>query len=491
MAGNAALPFRPLPAGSNAPAAAAAHYSACDIVERWENITKTRPAGDSGGAHYTASPVPREDEAYAISVGDPTTPAGVAGKWYIRGLFNGVSERVVEITVPDLTTCAAAPVVTSDSNCYQRNGNLDLRNCKKVGAKWVICRQPWHGAKGLVDAGDPNPISAIVFDAGDSAMGALGFNGYTTTFNETAPQVKYLAKSLRVSGSTGYIDAGGTLQMTPSYYNADSSVGRYTGIESRTGSHLDAVFPGGSTPFTDRSASVFTLLNGINYSTALSALANFSIYPWSGAGVYSVTSSGGVYTYRLTTPRFVGYETHLAVEIVASITSSGMSISRTVYDEYLLDSGTMTGTWFVRQQESITIANNRGTYSLTYTEPYTLPMASVETLLTTNVITATLDYSAAYTSADLCKDLHDLAASWNLKDDPFRTDEQWANAPMTQYDGVRNAVSPTLDYVATMDDYTGTISGTWPQRAWIDPNISYGITTATPSRNRAASRAAR
>jgi hypothetical protein len=41
---------------------------------------------------------------------------------------------------------------------------------------------------------------------------------------------------------------------------------------------------------------------------------------------------------------------------------------------------------------------------------------------------------------------------------------------MTQYDGVRNAVSPTLDYVATMDDYTGTISGTWPQRAWVDPN---------------------
>lgn len=460
MAGNYAKPYRLLPTGSNIPTAAHAHYSGCDVFNYWQNITKVRPKGDTGGPNYTATPYKREDPTFAAAQGDSCAVAGNCGLWIRLGNWDGLVDHNIELTVPDITTCAALPVVSADHNCYQLNGTVDNRNCNKVGAKWVLARKMWHGVYGWTSK--------------DACASPADYSPDQTRYLSHNPAADFHFQRLAGSHALSLID---------------EFITNSTGVQS-----------------IDRYSGLIT--NGVVTSEDIYGMVLGSFIQTKhcsgGAGWIYATPSNKTYESGLTTLLddivtvyhcnylpVIPYLGFTFQELIDQINSFGGSVPDiTDYDSYPEQSGTFN-------RDASTEINYRISFSRSATEftfdihydykHFILDNPLDENEQTIYDFSGTIALGTPYTAADLAQDLKDACDAWDISDDKvmaWQSREDLANSPLICYNEKPNPVQTFGFITATMNDYAAGLindpdgnspgdpgyTTTWAQRAWADPS---------------------
>ena len=138
---------------------ARSRVSACcnvgQLVPRWQNITKVRPAGDSpaGTPHYTSAPYLRTPIPCVGS------PAGTCGFWVGGtnapfGDFTGLSDQVIDGIVDDIMPPGATDAThfSADHNYFFKNGDtVNMVMAKRSGGQWVTAQKHWYGCPPLTD----------------------------------------------------------------------------------------------------------------------------------------------------------------------------------------------------------------------------------------------------------------------------------------------------------------------------------------------------
>ena len=128
------------------------------VIPKWLNLTKVRATDDTLPATYDCAPYLRydttqyeQDNGLGACAG-LTTGCEKCGYWIIGGDKNGLSAQEVTDTVNDIMTCAATETppaeivhVTSDHNCYQKSGTVDMRQTERKGGQWILALKNWHG----------------------------------------------------------------------------------------------------------------------------------------------------------------------------------------------------------------------------------------------------------------------------------------------------------------------------------------------------------
>ena len=469
------------------------------MIPRWQNISKARPAGDTGGTHYTATPYPRHDTSIYNTenpgAGCNTLPAGSCGNWLVGGDLNGLSIQEIEDTVDDIMACAGDDTThaKNDHNCYLKNGDtVDMRATKLFGGQWILARKNWQGVFGFIDRCDPVIPSSVTMVSGTYNDGAGGFT-INTTFNTNPPQVKYLTADLKATSNeqhyNTYFGGNGTIDYSlAGSASSTSSVGRTTGIVSQTWNFSYDTHDGSSSP--EEANAVFTWLAGKSFADVVAYFSAWKYVDVNG-GVQNpdtayYTQSGT--TFKLMSGAYV-FDAVNGITVadqpleVLVIDVAGGSFSRSVYSTL--------------QVPPVPPGNAPAVYKLIYTESCQISNTSISYQYDDNYASlglvqpwdshgsGTLTLSDAYTSAECYQDFKDALAAWDMSDlnlAAMRTDEVLALAPLCIFDEVGPSVpaiscgSPSGSVFSgsgpTMDDYSATQNGdgSWPQRAWIDPD---------------------
>ena len=434
------------------------HWNQNDVVPLWQNISKVRPAGDSGGTHYTAAPFSRLDSTY-----DPTTcgsaPAGTCGVWLLGGDLNGLSAQEITDTVNDIMACAGADAMhkTVDHNCYLLNGSTDLRRCRKVGGQWAAFKKFWHGtppwtSKDYCGVNLPN-------NAADST------HYLTVTYGDVVFDQNNLNPQNIPDGST---TAHSTL-------NGACSVNRTSGIITSSllttylfKDHADVIIAnvsGGAGLWTDGNTYTHGLTTpcdvmagdahcgGLSFPNLASGLVyTYSFTNWSG------TLAGMVNNWNANASDPAYNPTGQTLPAITDPLNydSGLITFRTA--------GTFYSTWNVRIKWSIT--DTVFSFLVSFSETY----SGTDPQSPSFSCSGTVTLSDTYTSDDCLSDGFDAAAQWPLDKDPLRTDEELANAPLACFDEVQNPVTPIQGFIpATMEDYSlAQVDGDWKRRPWLD-----------------------
>ena len=489
------------------------------VIPRWQNISKARPAGDTGGTHYTATPYPRYDPSIYNTenpgAGCNTLPAGSCGNWLVGGDLNGLSIQEIEDTVDDIMACAGDDTTHAkiDHNCYLKNGDtVDMRATKLFGGQWILAKKNWQGVFGFIDRCDPEIPTSITMVAGAYTDAGTGVFTIGTTFNTTPPQVKYLTADLQAISNEQHYDTS-SVPFTNDYSlngsaSSHSSVARYTGIVSQNWDFSYDTHGGSSGP-AEANAIFNWLASGKSLADVVAYFAAWKYLDVNGgmqnpATAY-YTQSGT--TFKLMSGAYV-FDPINNINVpdqpleVLEIDIAGGNFSRSVYSTL--------------QVPPVPPGNAPAVYKLIYTERCTVTNTSMTYSWDDNYASlgllepfdshgsGTLTLSDAYTSADCYQDFTAALAAWDMSAltlAALRTDEILALAPLCIYDEVGPSVpaiscgAPTSSVFSgsgpTMDDYSATQNGdgSWPQRGWLDsadyvwkyPNGSYSMPTGFSS----------
>jgi hypothetical protein len=407
------------------------------VIPRQQNVSKVRPVGDSGGTHYTAAPYPRYDGS-TTECAYPATPAsGLCGGWIEQaGDMHGWSAQEINDTVDDIMVCGGSPVTTLDHNCYQQSGTVDMSSPMLFGMQQVFARKFWHGTNGMIDKNDPAVFNGtVVFDATNG-----DFDSINTMLPSVAPQVRFRTLALYATSTTITGDEGVGDTMTA---HGSSTVGQYTGIETRTGdfscttnSHTIGEWQG-----------VATDLFGLVASDEMSIISHYAaFYKLEGADHFDSPSPGVFRIWALN-----GNPTP-AVVIAEVISIAPGNCSHVAYN---IDTGE------VIKQETSVYSNTSHVYACSADE-----IAGVSPAFTQN---ATATYSDPYTAVQCYNDGLAALAAWDMSDlnlAKFRTDEYLQLAPLCCYDEFsQNIPQPT--YAVTMDDYNNPVADSNGTAPWV------------------------
>lgn len=498
-----------------------------DVIPKWENLTKVRPQDDSGGTHYTQAPYGRKNPGIwnSENPGDLCSahPPGFCGQWISPvGDKGGPSAQQIQDTVDDIMACATPDSghVTADHNCYHLSGTVDMKPAlfggKLFGFQQVLAQKFWHGIKSVVDQTDPNRPTGVTFDAGDANTHSA-FTGVVTTFQNTAPQTKYLAAELTVDAHKNAGASGSSITPTNDdwydHRHCRSSIGRLTGVETRA-SEYAATAAGDSSPTPiDLASGIFSFLAGLTLAGAYSYFAIFITTPSGGPWPTGTTYSASGGDYKVTIPSFsqpytgtdgMTYTVTDPAYAIEEITISGTSFSRTVQGVIQL-AGSGTGDYTrpigTVMTETLTFNGTGWNYSrndyLDITSPYNSNPSNYY-LYDNRTFTASMIYDTAYTADNVKSDWKALLNSWDmslLNLAQFRTDELMALSPLCVYDEIGPSVPALLvgapdvsvfsghltmdDFSALTDDSSGNHPGdpgyvtTWAQTTWHDPQDFY------------------
>jgi hypothetical protein len=468
MPGNYAKPFRPLPANSNQPYAHPNHLSGCDAIPRWQNVTQVRkadwvnPADHSAGVTITnVTPFPRVDTTFdtgSSGTGECAAAAvGTCGMWLANGDLNGVVEQEVQALVDDIMACAGNDATHNkvDHNCYHKSGTKDFRKCRQIGAKWNVAMKPWHGRKGFLS----NDICGSVNDAPDQVRYRTAVVTYSALFNYTTS-----SGSSASGGVTGSISA---------------TVDRYTGIVNCSGY------------FTENVSGVNFTYRGVGWGPTG---GNYSGTTDVGSGTFgdtlkSLVASGGECLNDLIP---------LGIEFPGAVSdgfTSGNPPASPIhpYSDYTGVTQGLTG-WSgsnsnhfagggatIDSEWQTTVQRSNTNFSCSETISSVTKNSPPGDINFNSSVSISIALSDPYTAADLLEDFKTLLDNYDLTpntDYPWRTDEELANAPLVCFDEVPYQVSQS--YTRFMDDYSQPQNGdgSWPQRAWLDPNNYFWVSTA-------------
>lgn len=487
------------------------------ILDRWQNITKVRPPGDTLGPNYTAIPYQRLDAAqFLVDNGVSCAsiePAGYCGVWLRGGDLNGLSAQEINDTVNDIMACAGedADHKTFDHNCYMRMptetagsftpmwtyqiismGTTDFTTigattaenrvggvfvasgagtgtgtAKPVvdmrqylfGAQWGFAKKFWQGTFGLKDRNDPHIITG-----GSCTTGRLdaGAGIWSNTFSDDAgdqpdpPQTRYLTVHSTSNISKTHISPAAATETASK--ERLCSVGRYTGLRAQTGSDATTYVDGSNPADVDWLNTDWNTLVGYFYGF-VSGAAGPDSYVDLVAGVYRLHDAGpddgsGLAAYD---------------HIVEEVTPGG---ARKKYHWYVSDivGGFYTWTQVTLLDESLTVSNTAAHHVRT-TNFYNLSERPDPVMVESLV--SDIAFSDPYTANDCNADFLKLLLADDMSDvnkQRIRQDGDFAHAALMVFD----EVGPTTPDFAplTMDDYSQPQNGdgTWPQMDWEDPN---------------------
>lgn len=444
------------------------------IQPRWQNVTKTRPAGDSGGAHYTAVPYPRYDQA-TYNLTNPsspcsTQPAGYCGYWIQGADLNGKSAQLVQDGVDDIAACTAYTPI--DHNCYQQNGTVNQVLPKLFGAQWVMAQKYWHGAFGWLSndacAQDPNippdQTKYLTFSVGCtwnySSTGFNGDAGFSGNGNYSG--------SNTVNRLTGIVT--NSLSITQkAYYGAELVVQNNNGVGFDNGE-------GGAGTYLSNMPPIVSDLGVTAIAPTQHNIADF--YCGNQPVPGTIWSDGGAY---ITGIDGSGHGFEIFVPVVGDANNWSCAGNAQCYWNPSNDGVT----WVLLGTTSISTTFNRTNTSCTYTINNSIVDYTYSSF-DTQYLTVTATLSNTYTASQCYTDFQAALNSWNMGDytiSLFRVDEELALAPLCVYDEY-GPTSPVLVWLFTIDDYSGSLvtdkngvspgsNGyiiTWSQRPWIDPN---------------------
>ena len=439
------------------------------IVPRWQNVTQVEtsvnvppcsaPATQS--ANGTSIPAPRMDITYdgatdgGMCTGTDAYSCGLCGGWLVNGDLNGLSAQEVTDAVSDILTCASpdSTHATSDHNCYQKQGgNVDMRTSKLYGGQWILARKYWHGCLGWAsnDApGCPNSVNVapdqVRYCNVDYEI-ALSYNDPLSSLSSSSSSTG----GYQVNSKTGIVTSN--LVTTQDRYQSGThsyhSVGGVGFADSGSG---PVPFASGGTTDVDSKITNYYCGDYPQFPGYAGSFLDF-IADWnSGAPWYAPPN--GAYTIWPAVSDPNNY----------SATGHGSNY----------DTGSGNTSY---EDSSITFSRSGNVCSWSMTDHVT-SYTSTDVLIqdVTQTSTGTVTLSAPYTSTDCYADFVNSMSAWDMSDmklAKLRTDEQLANGPLIVYDET-GPTSPLMGFVAaTMNDYTAAqnMDGSWPQRAWADPN---------------------
>jgi hypothetical protein len=444
------------------------------VVSKWLNATKVRPAGDSGGTHYTADPFPRTDP---ISCGTTPTdigsPAGSCGSWIFGGIgdANGLSAQEIDAAVDDIMACAAddSTHAKSDHNCYVKSATdtVDMRLNKLFGGDWKFAKKFWHGCFGWLSKDAP---------------------GITPDPDSGADGTKYLtiANTATIIRSTWTYEMDGVTQRPQGKITdtlaGSRSVNRNSGIITLSSDYLvkqewlDYFSMG--TPTDPATYLIIENGNGttdwgatpvVHGSTDADSTVTANPYAYVSGGpaeVPDVDSAISDYNSKVTAMN--AYDSGSRAIFTKPTTPGGFTFSgseSTAIDSVSLD---------------ITVTRSNTSYEWNVSYSYAQPGYQGNSL--SSIGTKVL--SDAYSGSGLLDDLNNAFDAWDMSDASLfglvsgsaslRQDGKLALGALCCFDEVGSPVSPLGYDIDTMDDYSGSygspIVGYWPQRAWLDPN---------------------
>lgn len=469
------------------------HRRPSDVVTRWLNQTQVRI--NTGGTITNGAPFARQDEstfdAENPGSGCNTRDPGFCGLWLAGGDTLGLSAQEVTDTVNDILACAPADAThaTIDHNCYVASGTVDTGTNHLNGANWVVAQKSWHGRPGLIDVNDPQinqPVSLATGGFEDPGAGAFTT---PTAFANTAPQTRWLTAGIIATSTAQHYTWGGSAYVNDysltGSASCTSSVAQYTGIQSQSWSFSYDTHDGDYGPTIAN--FIFNWLNGKSLADVVGAFAGWDYVTMNGGignpSTAYYTASGT--TFKLmsgsyTIDPILGIYAPDTVLEEIKVDVAGGSFSRKVYSLFQNPPFGMGGaaTVFLIYSETCTISNT----SMTYGYDRYFGSTGLEEPWDEHG-TGTLSLTVPYTAVDCCADFAALLNAYDLSDTTlgWRGDEYLASAPLCVYDEL-GPTSPTLLCGApsgstasgsgpTMDDYSQPQNGdgTWPQRAWIDP----------------------
>ncbi len=440
------------------------------VIPFYQNVTKVRPAGDTLPANYTSAPYPRDQQSANCN---PPAVIGDCGNWLVGGDLNGLSAQVITDTVNDIGTCGST--FTSDHNCYNQNGTVNMKTSKLFGGQWINARKQWHGA--------------LPWDA----------NEMCSPVNPALPPTQNRYLTFSVNATWDYED---NTSNPPDYNFTEilSSSGSYSGsntVNSKTGIRttgpltmyqLDQrYYNDGLDPWTKNINTNVT--NGTGYINGYQD-ATGTNDPGTPVGPnYLITYGGSEPTYEIPMHSVEDFYCGGMGPLMASYFSGGFTIitydaNGTPRNNHFSAVGTATN-WSISGSASDT--NGSGSVAIVFNVSATQVYYSIYyTQSTWGILsggpgeTETITYRASftgtlsnpYTATDCYTDFINALNQWDMSDmnlGNFRTDGELANAPVILYDEL-TATIPDMVYQFTMDDYRGSpTSGIWPQTPYLDP----------------------
>jgi hypothetical protein len=452
------------------------------VVDAWLNITMVRPVGDATGS---TPPFPRADTTtYEQDQGSPTAcetaGAGYCGTWVQGGDANGVPAQEINDIVDDILACAGedATHFTSDHNCYQKSGTVDMRG-SIFGGSWYLAKKFWHGMwpLGAPENCTPDPNTAPT----QTKYLTLSVKG---TYEVNATEVRY-GECWTSDGSYKATD-----KLTDTWTGSVSiaqkiSINQLTGVQSLVSYQLLAnslhhkQVEDYDNQYTGASGSGVVNVDEDQLPTdAGFGDPNYWLTNWS-------VNCGGTYSFFKNptdgTPIFSGTEADIVTQISGTTYISG----DTGYSGHL-DTLSVSGNSLI-----LVISINPNARSTVvpfrFLSPYDNSTAVGYSEWSGGAkMTLEISLEDPYSAAMFFDDLNSALRAVSLTDFssiPFRTDEKLAQSPIVLYDEISTGVIPAI-INPRMDDYTGGMiddaSGnhpgdpgyvtTWPQRDWIDPS---------------------
>ena len=487
------------------------------MIPRWQNISKARPAGDTGGTHYTATPYPRNDQPeYDFENGPGSCaalPAGSCGGWLVGGDLNGLSAQEIEDTVNDIMTCAGDDTTHAkiDHNCYIKSpvetaGGFEAGRFYQIK---TLGSTDWHaiGASTTPKVGDVFTASGVGSGDGTAQQvvdlrmpklfgglwvfarkywhGSFGWNS-----NDACAKSPLIA-----ADQTKYLKLGVDCLITQNSDNGGYGAGQYTG--KATGNIL-----------INRTSGIIT--NSVITSEDLNELQTIPSPPprvfvpvrhvSGGAGWQARDANHGstkrTYVAGMTTDVDAIFpancycsNTPLAVRGPFSGSVSDQVTAWNAFYDYVNDPANAdlfpVGTFTITRLSAVTDINSYSssagcTGSAAGVTPGATASISVSWSRSATVFTATVthqldngaditdDYNYAltftlsdpYTSADCYEDFKAALAALDMSDlnlAKLRQDEKLALAPLCVFDEVGPATPQQGLIPATMNDYSSTM----------------------------------
>ena len=443
------------------------------VIPRWQNLTKTRPPGDTGGTHYTEAPLPR------------THPA----VWLVKADFNGIVAQTINDAIDDIGPCAAVetpptPVVhnTTDKNCYYKNGDtVPMKESKLAGGQWILGRKYWHGCFGWLSKDDG---CADATEAADNTK-YLAARFKVDTFTDTRYRVVDGpgGKETQVKGAYGAnCDVTSTVDATSGIITQTGDVNESWASECESSGVFTPLevcsLVNGAGDFNTCSAGTFPTINGQVYATGSS---------------YPAFADGGLLLDDYFFPVHCGANLPTVAGIVAAWnafrvglgfaeatppadTTAGWTFSDSFYHE----DTTVSPSSFIDCSIVVTVTKSNTEY--TWDIAWSVTPRDISNISPAHdfwwkdfAFVGSFTLSTTYTSEACAAHFQAALAAWDMSDvnlAKFRTDETLALAPLCCYDEI-GPKSP-LDapaYYRTMDDFSepkDMDKGIWPQRDWLD-----------------------
>lgn len=451
-------------------------------LPRWENITKVRPAGDTGGPNYTHAPFARWEPAtyiadHGYNNGCNTLPPGSCYSWIFGGDLNGVSAQWVENTVNDIMQCAGNDTThyTDDHNCYVKNGTVNLAQKKRFGGQWILGRKHWHGIAGPIDRNDPHIIIGANSTLPRPELNFIYADASAATYPPPA-QETYLTKNL-----VAHYEITNNGETTSEDVSASSTVNRWTGITTSATippdfgiNHVLTKPTMGNDYYNVSGFSDIWTLVQYDWNSIVTIFCRFINYtgadggsPYSGSYFVRNGNNMELWSGPYTDDGYPQPDYPKAPDFLMKTfslpTGPGGTLTRVLYSQHTNDGATWKTK--VDLSQSISVSNQ------SVTARFDLP-AEIGSGYGGAFGTATCNYTNPYTAAQVLQDFYEALAGWDMSDfnlGHLRTDSALALGSLCCWDE-REPSAPILKQNSLMDDLSvvhapGTAT---PQRAWLD-----------------------